>query len=172
MNESWVRIGRVASVEAARRVIRVTVAAGCEREFDDRERIWVQAGQSSPVQARIHTCRDVGAMKVIALSPGISRDVVAEFKGALLLIPTAARRPRADATCALTILVDMSVETVGGQPVGRVFETMDTPAGGIIRLHRPGGGTAALPVTDALIVRIDTEAGVVVVNDPTPFLVE
>ena len=59
----------------------------------------------------------------------------------------------------------------GGRLLGVVFETIDTPAGGVIRLLTGEGRTAALPVIAEVIASVDINKKRIAVVDPEPFLV-
>ncbi len=171
MPDAWLHIGKVASVNVARRRVRVSVMAGNEHEFADREHLWLAVGADAPVQLRVSHVRVGGVEAIVELTPGVSRDMAAGLKGANVVVPAASRRAPADAFPALHELTGMRVVTATGVFVGSVVETLDTAAGGVIRLQCADMIMAVAPVTGAFIRDIDLEAGVMTVNDPTPFLV-
>ncbi|HEX71844.1 MAG TPA: hypothetical protein ENN65_00795 [Candidatus Hydrogenedentes bacterium] len=171
MTDAWLHIGTVVAVDAARRRLRIRVAARCEREFDGRDRVWLDSGAGTPVQARTANVRQTGANMTVELTPGVSRDMVAGFRNATVMIPAAASVRTADDRAGLHDLTGMRVLTEDGRLLGAVAETLDTPGGGVMRLRRADGVTATAPVTGAFIVDIALEAGSIVVKEPEFFLV-
>ena len=65
-----------------------------------------------------------------------------------------------------TDLIGLSVETVDGQPFGRVRSVDDFGAGDIVDIDRVGGGTACLPFTRLIFPTVDIAGGRLVVDPP------
>lgn len=165
---SWRVVGRVTAVDAAKRALRVAPSPGSARFFDGCDLLRLQRDAGAPVQLRVAAVRDAGNLKVVVLTPGVSRDATATMKNAEVLLPVS----EADADNTPRGFIGMRVETAGGVALGVIFEMMENSVGGAIRLARSDGSTAALPLTPALICRVDRAAGVmVVVDDVTPFIV-
>lgn len=167
----WLHIGRVVAVNVARRQIRIDVIHGRDYVFDDCKRLQLVSDGTAPVLARIKSARKTDAEVIVELTPGISRDVVATLKNAdaLAHVPTECR-PVA-VRVGLQGLHGLRVVTIAGDFVGTVIETQDTPAGGIMRLQCHTAVMATAPVTDAFIEKIDSDAGIITVNDLEAFLV-
>ncbi len=171
MSREWLHIGKVLSVDAVKRRLRIQASPGFESEFDNRERFWLAAGATAPCCVRATRARHVGAHIIVELTPGVSRDAAAGLKGARVMIPPEARHPRPDGSAALEEMPGLRIETDNGVAVGVVLETLDTAGGGVLRIRLTDGRLAALPATDALIRRVDLAAKVMTIVDPTPFLV-
>lgn len=172
MPQDWLEIGLVVSVDAAKRVLRVKSVPRCGARFEGCRRVWLQANAQTPVPVRVARTRELGAVWMVELTPGISRDVVADFRKARVLVmaePLGAGTE--EFVPCLADLTGMSVVMPGEERLGEVFEVMDTPAGGVLRIALPDSRTAALPFTEAVIASIDGASGVIHVVDPTPYLV-
>lgn len=61
-------------------------------------------------------------------------------------------------------LVGAEVVTTAGEAVGQVVGIDETAAQDLLRVRRPGGGEALIPVVPAICVAIDREAGRVVID--------
>lgn len=171
MTEAWLRVGQVTGVDAANRRLRVDVTPGREYVFDDCDRIWLHTGHEKPVQARVLKVRDAGVKKLITLTPGVSRDTAAAMKNAEVLMPAGTQPADIGSECPVRAMLGLRIETEDGTLVGVVFETIENAAGGAVRIERPDGATAALPLAPDLIRQVNIERGVVVINDPAPYMV-
>ena len=63
-------------------------------------------------------------------------------------------------------LIGLEVVDTGGAVLGSVKAVLDHGAGDILELHRPGGGTALLPFTQAAVPTVDLAAGRIVADPP------
>ena len=171
MADQWLHIGRVTAVNAARRQIRLAVLPGQAALVSQCKRLRVTRSEAAPVHACIAAVRGSDPEIIVELTPGISRDTVAMLKHAEIaaLVPDG-YAPTGPAV-TLRALTGMHVVSILGDSIGDVLETQDTPAGGIMRLQCSHAVTATAPVTDAFIVKIDLEAGVITVKTPEAFLV-
>ncbi len=171
MSGPWLHIGRVAAVNVARRRLRVRAVPGFEDEYADREQLWLAVKAAEPVQVRVAGIRANGAEITVELTPGVSRDMAAGFRGADVMLPIALQRRAKDGFPALPALSGLRVITTADDFVGHVTETRDTPGGGVMWLQCADGTTATAPVTDAFIQAVDLDAGIMVVQGPARFLV-
>jgi ribosomal 30S subunit maturation factor RimM len=170
-DDAWLEIGKVVSVNAGSRNVRIGTRSGCVHELEGRDRLWLQQGSDPPFMVRIARMRADAKSCDVVLTPGISRDKVTTLKFARVLAPLETRRARPSTDWRLDDLVEMDVATVEGLRLGVVFETIETPGGGVIRLRLENGTSAALPWIDALIHSVDKIARIITVNDPEPYLV-
>lgn len=171
MTDDWLHIGRIVAVNVARRQVRVAVIPGRECNLDGCDCLRLVAVGADPIQVRVSNARATNSEVIVELTPGISRDVVATLKNAVVLAPSVSGSRQAKACAGLHDLPEMRVVTTDGSLVGIVTETHDTPGGGIMRLQCDNGVMATAPVTDAFIVKIDLNAGIITVAEPEAFLV-
>ncbi len=66
--------------------------------------------------------------------------------------------------------VGARVVDTAGRTLGRVVDTQEGPAQDLLVVERAGGGEALVPLIDAIVKKIDLEAGVVVVDAPEGLL--
>lgn len=171
MADDWLYIGRVAAVNAARRQLRLAVMPGREYVLKRCDRLRLVHEGEAPVQVCIKQINVSGAEMTVELTPGISRDMVAVLRNALVMAPAQAECRPDGRMPGLHELPGMRVVRASGEVVGHVLETQDTPGGGIMRLRCDNAVMATAPVTDAFIEKIDLDAGVIIVNIPEAFLV-
>lgn len=168
---SWLEIGQVVAVDAARRSVRVKPAVGCLSEFESRDRLWLRSGPETPLCARIAGMRKVRSVIQIEFTPGISRDVVETFGRARVMIPETHRTPKPDGLPALSEMMGLCAVQSDGTTLGVIIEVIETPAGGAVRLRMPDGRVAALPFLDIVFTGVDRSRRIVEVTDPDRFLV-
>jgi ribosomal 30S subunit maturation factor RimM len=171
MADDWLHIGRVTAVNAARRQLRLSVTVGREDVLKQCDRLRLVHEGDAPMQVCIKQVKVSGAEVTVELTPGISRDMVAVLRNALVMAPAQAGYRPDGRMPGLHELPGMRVVTASGEVVGDVLETQDTPGGGIMRLRCDNAVMAMAPVTDAFIEKIDLDAGVITVNTPEAFLV-
>lgn len=174
MPGDWTEVGRVAAVEPAKRRLRVRLTTKVELDFAARDRVWLDAGDSAaPVLVRILNTVSTPGMLILTLAPGVSRDMVARWMRARVLLPTGEKLPRKESVVGWRPAewVGMTLTLAESDaPVGTVLDTLPTPAGGVLRVRLHDGRTGWLPATAALIVRMDQESGTLWIHDPEPFL--
>ena len=171
MDAGWLEIGCVVSVDAARRSVRIKPVAGYGHEFTAQRRVWLQVAQEQPVSARIAECGQAGGYLRIVFTPGLSRDVVAMLGNAHVVLPDDGRAEEQEAPWSLARALGMRVVLPDGATLGTVMETIETPAGGALRISQASGRSVALPFIDAVIMNVDRLSGVIMIKDPEPFLV-
>lgn len=169
--ETWLEIGRVAVVDAARRVVRVKPVAGCRQDFEGRDRFWLRMEQEDPFSVRVVSTKESRGLVRMEFTPGISRDMVGKLERARVLIPAESRAPQTGGMPGLAEVAGMRVVVSGGAPLGEIVEVIETPAGGAVRLRLPDGRSAALPFIEAVFDEVDWASRVITVKDPEPFLV-
>jgi len=91
---------------------------------------------------------------------------------ARVLLPADRRTEAREEPWSLARAVGMRVVLPGGAVLGTVMETVETQAGGALRIRlEETGRIAALPFIDAVIKDVDGLSGVITITDPEPFLV-
>ncbi len=172
MDRACLEIGRVVSVDAARRSVRVRPVQGRESIFESCDRIWLKSTQEKPIVALIAHMSRIRGLFRIEFTPGISRDVVATLAGARVVIPDQMDTPIRDAIVpGLADTLGMRAVLPDGQMLGTVMEVLETPAGGVLRILLEEGRTAALPFIEAAIQNIDGVSRVITITNPELFLV-
>ena len=164
-------IGRVLAVEAARRSLRIQLKHKYLQSLDDCDRIWLTTVDGVPLRAKIETCERNGTSARVALTAGICRDEMQALHRAEVAVDSRDCKKVSADMPDLEELEGFKVIAPGGRLLGVVFETIDTPAGGVIRLLTGEGRTAALPVIAEVIASVDINKKRIAVVDPEPFLV-
>ena len=67
-------------------------------------------------------------------------------------------------------LIELSVATVDGAPLGSVSDVVHTSGGDLLVVRRPDGGELLVPFVRAIVLTVDLEAGTVVVDPPDGLL--
>lgn len=171
MSEPIVVIGKILGVDAARRTLRVQLKPEFLRSLDDCDRLWIITKEASPRKVRIETCEGEETALKLTLTPGVCRDDLQSFHQAEIGLDEKDCIQDEDDVPGLHELKGMKVQDEAGRILGVVFETIPTPAGGVIRFNCDGGRTAALPLIPEAIKTISKKQKTIVVGDPEPFIV-
>lgn len=164
-------IGQVLGVDAAKRMLRIQLKPEFIRSLDDCERLWILTKAAAPRQVRVDSIMRQDLSARITLTPGVSRDDIHLFQRAEIALEEEACLRETEDMPDLAELKGMKVKDEKGRILGVVFETIPTPAGGVIRMAGEDGRTAALPCIPEVIETIDIEEKIIVVGDPEPFIV-
>ena len=170
--EQWTVVGRVRSVNAPRRELRIEPLPGYAGAFD-AELAWLRlrrGADDAPRRLPVAGLREGGGAKVVALAPGVPRDLVAGFRGAAAV--AADVEARAEEAPAPEALAGLAVVARGGAALGTVAEVYGGKAQATIAVARAGGGTLLVPVIAQAVERIDLAAGVIELGDFGPYAVE
>jgi 16S rRNA processing protein RimM len=100
---------------------------------------------------------------ILTLKGVDDRDAAEELRGAEVYISAKDAAPLAEDEYFLHDLVGLEVITAEGQAVGKVREILETGAGEILVITRPGQPDALVPMVREFITRLDIPAGQVVV---------
>ncbi|MBN2307648.1 MAG: PRC-barrel domain-containing protein [Candidatus Hydrogenedentes bacterium] len=171
MAESWIEIGRVGSINPARREVRIAVEPGRAHEFEAMEWVRLRPGDGAPVRCRVDAVKRTASDAVLVLAPGVPRDSVARMKGAAVVVAKEELKPRPAGVYVVADLPGMTVVDRDGRPLGTVRDAFETAAHGVMEVDGTAGGSFSLPVVDETMAEVDVERGVVVVNDIAPYVV-
>lgn len=172
MAERTIHIGTVTAVNPARRELRVTVVKGRTREFEAPEWLRVVRRDGHEARCRVARTRHSGNSAIVALAPGVTRDSVAEMKGAAIVVRENEQRPRNAAEFDLDELVGLSVRALDGTEIGTIVVAYETKANGVIEIEKKSGGTLLLPAIESVIDDIDWDGRAMVVRDIAPYAVD
>ena len=167
-------IGTVKSVNPAKREVRVTTA-GCaaEKLFSELAAVEFVLPDGTAVKGRVAAVRDDAGGKIIAMTPGMTRDTVGALKGARVLVTRV--RVTAEPEAGGYELVDlngMSVIDAGGGRIGEVTNIYAAGGNEAIEIERPDGSTLLVPLIEQVVESVDVERGEIVLRDIEPYAVE
>lgn len=98
-----------------------------------------------------------------------TREEAEALKGLRLYVPRSALPDTEDADeFYYADLIGMQVESLDGEPLGRVTAVHDHGAGDLLEIDRPGGGKRPLlPFTREAVPHIDEARGVIIADPPS-----
>ncbi len=172
--EQWTVIGRVRSVSAPRRELRIEPLPAHAHEFD-AELAWLRlrpAGDAAPQRLRVAGLREGGGAVVVTLAPGVPRDRLHGWRGAEAVVATEEVRPRPEDFWPPGELPGLAVVAQNGTPLGTVSGVYDAGGQTTITVARPDGGALLVPVIAQAVNRVDPGAGVIELGDYGPYAVE
>ena len=168
-----VSIGRVRSVNPARRELHIDIGKGCRAEFEKVEWLRVALDSGGTLRCRVAALRVDSDRKATArLTPGVSMDAVRGMKGAQLVVLENELQPRGRPwDFASEELIDMTMVTVSGVILGTVAGAFETAAHLVIEVEKTNGGSFLLPAVREVVKEIDFEARRIVVLNIEGFAV-
>lgn len=177
-DDPLVAVGRVRSVQMARRELRVAVTEDCMRHFDGVRWLWIAAPGLKPsglgrstVRCRVESVRlaDESSL-IVMLSPGVPRDWVALMKGGEARLPKSQLRPPSAEDYSANDLQGMAVAE-GGETIGVIIRAYDNGAYAVAEIELRNGARGALPLAGPVVESVDFAEGVVHVRDASDRMV-
>lgn len=172
MDESHTRIGRIKSVNPARREVRIDAPKARVRDAESWSWLYIEESDGELSRYKIARAALKGECAVVELAPGVPRDTVRLLKGRRVLRPKAASEPKFSFDGEATDLVGMTIESNDGSLLGEIVAGFETKANGVLEVLRPDGSSLLLPLVPEVIEGIDLDKGKVIAGDIAPFAVE
>ena len=170
MNDDLISIGRIASVNPARREIRVGVDHDDSPDTAALEWLYVGADRDTLVRFRVASARVAEQRLIVTLVAGVTRDAIAALKkipvwvDANVLIPATSFNYPARQLMGFTLHGPRGLE-------GTVTATLETRAHEVLEIETPAGDCILIPLIAEWIEDIDWDQRVIVVSDLTPYAV-
>lgn len=172
MDEAWRETGRVRSVNPRTREVRIAIRPGLGYVFSGLAWIRFLVVPGSPLRCKVTSIKCDESVAVVALAPGVSRDIVGQLKGVKVVVAPEEWPSRPGVGWRLDDLLAMSVVLPTGDVLGTVCEVYAGPANDAFAVQRPDGSRCILPVIDAVMVSVDAETATIRTGDVSPFMVE
>jgi ribosomal 30S subunit maturation factor RimM len=172
MDETWRETGRVRSVNPRTRELRVAIRPGLGYVFTGLEWIQFQETPGRPLRCKVASIKSDDSVAVVALAPGVSRDIVGRLKGVKVVVALEEWPARPGTGWRLADLLGMTVVQSSGEVLGTVCEVYEGPANDAFAVARPDGTRCILPAIDAVMVSVDSETATISTGDVSPFIVE
>lgn len=172
MTEAWRGIGKVTSVNPAKRELRVECSSYAALGLLKAPCILVSPESGAQLKCRVESARDMGNGVLTRLVPGVSRDTVAALRCATVAIAPDLLPERPDNEWCPAELEGMRLRSVEGEDLGRVLAVMENRANAVLLVETKEGHRLLLPAVPALIVEVLHREAVMVVNPIAPFAVQ
>lgn len=165
-------IGSVASVNPARRELRIDAERGYKRTISGLEWLRLIPRGGTEIRCRVAKVKTASGALVVTLVAGVLRDTVAGMKGAAVVLrPEELNEPAQE---ELSFLDAIGFEIIGpdGARIGTLADVIDTPAHPVLAIEREDGKEVLVPAIEEVVADLDWEREVIVVNDIAPYSVE
>lgn len=172
MADAWIAVGRVRTVNPRAREVRINVRDGYGYVFGGLAWIQFEQAQGDVLRCKVMAARSDETTSVVTLSPGVPRDTVGRLKGLRVLLAPGEIPPRPTGPSRLADWLGTRVMLPSGETLGTVCEVFEGPANDAFAVRRPDKSRCILPVIEAVVRRVDLEAGTIEVGDVEPFIVE
>jgi 16S rRNA processing protein RimM len=153
------RVGQVLAAYGIDGAVKVLPLTDFGDRFDPGSKLVLEGDERE-----IEWSRSAGGGLVVKLK-GIDNRTMAElFRGRYLEIGDAERREAGEGRFYHHELIGLAVSTASGQELGRIAEVLERPANDVW-VSRAGSLEHLIPATRDAVVKVDLEAGQVVVAD-------
>jgi 16S rRNA processing protein RimM len=154
-----IRVGQVTGAYGLDGAVKVMPLTDFSDRFDAGSALVLEGAER-----RVEWSR-TGQLGLVLKLGGIDNRTMAElFRGRYLEIPEDAVRPLADGRFYHHEVVGLTVLTEGGKELGQIAEVLERPANDVW-VSRDGTIEHLIPATRDAVVKVDVEAGRVVVAD-------
>lgn len=171
MKDKWISIGRVRSVNVPKREIRVAAPSKRMAEIAGAGWVHVRLASGEVVRCKTDKSGRHHDTLILKLSAGVSKDLVGSMRKGANLVIERESSPAEDAWDVADLL-DMQVTDADGAAVGKVTDTFETAAHGVMEVELLDGRRVLMPVVPELIAQVDLDGGAISVIDPAPYTAE
>lgn len=161
-------LGRVASVNPAKREARVKVAAGLVLDVSAISWAWFGGGGAETRYKVAEAQASEGELR-LRLAAGVPMDAVRALQGAMASVVVAAVASRGPLWRQARAMVGCVAVDVDGARVGTVAEAYGGAKSAAIKVESDQGTAWVLPVVEGVVLALDRERGAVVLGDYTAF---
>lgn len=163
-----VELGRVTTVNPAKREARARIAHGLE--LDTAALAWAWFTRDS-VCARYKVAQAGASDGELRLrfAPGVPMDTVRGLQGAAVAVDAAVLLSRGPLWRRVREMVGLTALTRDGSRAGVVVEAYEGPKTGAIKVESDDGTAWIVPVIDSAVIALEEARGVVVLGDYEPF---
>jgi 16S rRNA processing protein RimM len=178
MPDSWERdggdlvaVGRIAGPHGIRGELKVEVLTDFPQRLAPGEKLLLVSPDGKVSETRIVGQRGHKGRYLLMLDGVTDRTAAERLRGGYLKVRTEDLPPLPPGHFYQFQLVGLSVRTVSGDELGHVAEV--TPTGSnLVLAVRDGGKEVLVPFIETVVIRVDIEAGELIVNLPEGLPVE
>lgn len=172
MSTARTDIGRVRSVNPAKREVRVAPRPGFEGALNGRNEVEFVLRDGKHSVLAVQTVEEQDRYVKLTLAEGTSADDVASLRSAKVMADAVARKPGDPFKVAAAEYEGFAVEDLHGAAIGIVAGGFNTPAHGVIEIARRDGKSLLAPFVSEVIAEIDWTKRRIVVRDAEAHMVE
>ena len=153
------RVGQVLGAYGLDGAVKVLALTDFDDRFHPGSRLMLEGDERE-----VEWSRDAGGDLVVKLRGVDNRTMAQLFRGRYLEIGDEAGRPAGEGRFYHHQVVGLAVATASGREMGRIEEVLERPANDVW-VSREGSLEHLIPATRDAVVKVDLEAGRVVVAD-------
>jgi len=157
-------VGKIVGAHGVRGEVKVTLLTDNPERFRSGDRLFMES-EAGPVPVVVVSARPHKGMMLVKLASVPDRTTAELLQWRRLLIPEVEVMPLGEHENYAHDLIGLSVETVTGEVLGEVMEILFTPANDVYVVSGPRG-ELLLPALRDVVLRVDLEAGKMVVQVP------
>jgi 16S rRNA processing protein RimM len=172
MSQARIILGRVRSVNPARREVRVTLWPGHASALAGAATVEFEPDDGKRRAFTVETVEEQNRCVKLTLAQDASDSDVAALRGAAVIGPAAQGAARDAFDMDAAEFEGFDVVDAQGNAVGAVAGGFNTPAHGVIEIDRGGGRMALAPFVPEVVADVEWEARRIVIRDVEAHIAE
>ena len=157
-------VGKIVGAHGVRGELKVSLMTDNPERFRPGVRLFLES-EEGPVPVEVASARPHKGMMLVTLATIQDRTAAERLQWRKLLIPQTEAMPLAEHENYVHDLIGLRVETFTGEALGEITEVLFTPANDVYVVAGPGG-ELLLPALRDVVLRVDLEAGTMLVKVP------
>lgn len=157
-------VGKIVGAHGVRGELKVSLQTDNPERFRPGARLLLES-EEEPVPVEVVSARPHKGMMLVRLASVSDRSAAEILQWRKLLIPEAEAMPLGEDENYAHDLMGLNVETEDGEALGEIAEILFTPANDVYIVRGPGG-ELLLPALRDVVLRVDLEAGKMLVKLP------
>jgi 16S rRNA processing protein RimM len=157
-------VGKIVGAHGVRGELKVSLMTDNPERFRPGARLFLES-EEGPVHVEVVSARPHKGMMLVRLASIQDRTAAEQLQWRRLLIPQTEAMPLGEHENYVHDLIGLRVETFNGEALGEITEVLSTPANDVYVVAGPGG-ELLLPALRDVVLRVDLEAGTMLVKVP------
>jgi 16S rRNA processing protein RimM len=157
-------VGKIVGAHGVRGEVKVSLLTDNPERFRPGARLFLET-EEELLPVEVSSARPHKGMMLVKLASVPDRTAAELLQWRKLLIPEAEAMPLGEDENYAHDLIGLDVETVDGEALGKVAEILFTPANDVYVVGGPGG-ELLLPALRDVVLRVDLDAGKMLVKVP------
>lgn len=163
--EDLVAVGQIVGVFGVRGEVKVMPLTDVPERFKSLRRVFLVCGENSPRKATVRAARAHKHGFVVRLAEAEDPEQAEALRGCYLMVPRSERVPLPEGQFYIDDLLGFRVVTESGQDLGTIQNVIQNPANDVYQTD-----VAMIPALKEVVVKVDLEAGEMVVRPPEGLL--
>jgi len=165
-DSSWIPVARLTRPHGVRGAMKVYPYGESLASKGAGEEVFAGPSEKEARRLTLDDLRPQGRFLVVRFREVTRREEAEALAGAEIFLPARLLPPLEDGEYYHFQLLGLRVETESGDALGRLKAVLETGAHDVYAVEDDGGGEWLLPAVEEVVLRVDLEAGCMIVAPP------